>query len=134
VAGINVSGFAYAHEGSPAAGNKCSRTRSSDGWRSVDAAGPVGGDEVLVSAKGGRTIENGTVSFGSEPVFVCVARDGGYAFETEIEEFRFEAGFFEERDEKRTETTVYVKRNLAFEGDLGERGDVVDDSMREVGG
>jgi hypothetical protein len=88
----------------------------------------------LVGAKGSGAVKNGTVAFRSETVFVGVTGDGGYALEAEIEEFGFETGFFEKGNEKGSEAAVYVKRNLAFKGEFGEGGDVVDDSMGEVWG
>ena len=79
-------------------------------------------------------VEDGGVALGGEAVLVRVAADGGDALEAEVEGGGFEAGFFKEGDEEGAEAAVDVQGELLFEGDLGEGRDVVDDTVREVGG
>lgn len=63
-----------------------------------------------------------------------VAGDGSDAAETEVKERGREAGGGEKGDEEGAETTVNVEGNAARDGELGEPGDVVDDSVGKVGG
>lgn len=79
-------------------------------------------------------VEDGAVALGGEAVFVSVAGDGGDALEAEVERGGFEAGLFEEGDEEGAQAAVDVEWEAFLEGKLGERGDVVDDAVREVGG
>jgi hypothetical protein len=64
---------------------------------------------------------------------VRVAGDGGDALESEVEGLGLEAGLLEEGDEEGAETAVDVERDGLAEGEAGERGDVVDDAVGEVG-
>lgn len=97
-AGFDVAGFADAHHARPAAGDQGAGTRPRDAGRGVHAAGPVGGDEVLVCAQLLRAVEHGGVALGREAVFVRVARDRRDALEAEVEKLGLEAGFVEEGD------------------------------------
>ena len=64
---------------------------------------------------------------------MSVTADACNSFEAEIEELGVEAGFLQEGDEERSETAVNVKRDLALQSKSGERGNIIDDTMREVG-
>ena len=61
-----------------------------------------------------------------------IAADACHALEGEIERGAFEAGAREEGDQEGAEAAVDVQREAFAQGEIGERGDVVDDAMREV--
>lgn len=133
VARFDIPGLADAHETRPAAGDEGAGAGAGNRRRGVHAAGPVRGDEVLVGAQGSGAVENGGVALGSEAVLVGVAADASDALEAEVEELSVEAGALEERHEEGAQAAVDVQRDLALDGELGERGDVVDDAVWEVG-
>ena len=90
----------------------------------------------MVGAEAGGAVEDGGVAFRGEAVLVGVAADAGDAGEAEIERVGVEAGAGEEGDEEGAEAAVDVEGDfvVAFQGEGGEGGDVVDDAVGEVGG
>lgn len=130
---VDVPLLADAHHAGPAPRDEGAGAATRDAGGGVHAAGPVGGDEVLVGAQVLGAVEHGGVALGGEAVLVGVAGDGGDALEAEVEELRLEAGLFEEGHEERAQAAVDVQRQAALQGQLGERRDVVHDAVREVG-
>lgn len=130
----DVTGLTDTHQTSPAPRNQGAGAGSRHVRGGVDAARPVWRDEVLVCAQLRGAVEDGAVSLGREAVLVCVAGDGSDAAEAEVEERCGEAGSAEEWDEEGAEAAVDVEGDAAGDGELGERGDVVDDAVGEVGG
>lgn len=63
-----------------------------------------------------------------------ITRDGGDASQAEIERCGGEARLGEERDKEGAETTVHMEGEAAAMREQGEGGDVVDDTVGEVGG
>lgn len=61
-----------------------------------------------------------------------IARNTGNTFESEIEKFRLEAGFVEERNKERTKTAVHVEERLSLDSKAGECRDIVNDAVWEV--
>lgn len=108
MAGFDVAAFALRHQTGPAAGDERAWSRAGNAGRGVDAAGPVGRDEVLVGAQLRVAVHNRRVAFRREAILVRVAADTGHAFQAEVEHLRLEAGPFKERDEKGAEATVDV--------------------------
>lgn len=86
VRGCDVAGLTDTHQTSPAPGNKGAGAGSRHIGGSVDTAGPVWRDEVLVRTQFRRAVEDGTVSLRRKTVLVGVAGDGSDAAETEVEE------------------------------------------------
>ena len=115
VAGVCVAAFALGHEAGPAAGDEGAGTGASHAGGGVDAAGPVGRDEVLICAELGVSIENDGISFGCKAVFVGIAAYAGDAFETEIERLGLEACAGKKRDEEGAEAAVNVEGDSAFQ-------------------
>lgn len=131
-----IAALALRHETRPAARYEGARAGARDTGRGVDAAGPVGRDEVLVGAQLGVAVEDDGVAFRSEAVLVGVAAYAGDALEGEVEGDGGEASAGEEGDEEGAETAVDVKGELALlaEGETGEGGNVVDDAVGEIRG
>lgn len=129
-----VAAFALGHEGGPAAGDEGAGTGARDAGGGVHAAGPVGGDEILVGAEGGGAVEDGGVALGGEAVFMRVAAYAGDAFEGEVEGFGFEASAGEKGDEEGAEAAVDVEGELAFQRKARKRRNVVDDAVGKAGG
>lgn len=134
VCGSDVARLTDTHQTSPASCNQGAGAGSRHVRGGVDATRPVWRNEVLVRAEFRRAVEDGAVSLWRKAVLVCVAGDGGNAAEAEVEEWCGEASGAEEGDEEGTEAAVDVEGDAAREGELGERGDVVDDAVGEVGG
>ena len=137
VAGVDVALAADGEEGGPAARDEGAGARAGHGGGPVDAAGPIGGDEVLVGAEGGGAVEDDAVALGGKTVFVRVDGDGGDAGLAEVKAAGIEvrggeAGGGEEGEEEGAEAAVDVKWEFVGFGDSGEGGDVVDDACRVV--
>ena len=133
VAGIDVAAAADGEEGCPATRDERAGPGAGHSWGAVDAAGPVRGDEILVRAEFGGAVEDDTVAFGCEAIFVRVDRDGGYAGLAEVEASSlvvrgWKAGGGEEGEEEGAEAAVDVEGDLIFGGDAGDGGDVVDNA------
>lgn len=62
-----------------------------------------------------------------------IATNTRNTLESEIEELSLEPCLLEEGHEEGAETAVYMQRDLALDGEFGERGYVVDDAVGEVG-
>lgn len=131
---VKIALLADGDETRPAGGDEGTGTGARRAGGGVDAARPGRVDEVLVAAELLGAVEEGAVSLGGEAVFVRVAGDGGDALEAEVEGLGLEAGLFEEGDEEGAEAAVDVEGDGFTHGEAGERRDVVDDAVREVGG
>ena len=137
VAGVDVALAADGEERGPAARDEGAGPGAGHGGGPVDAAGPVGGDEVLVRAESGGAVEDDAVAFGSKAVFVGVDGYGGDAGLAEVEAAKFEvgggeAGGGEEWKEEGTEAAVDMEGEFVGDGDSGEGRDVVDDARGVV--
>lgn len=88
------------HEACPAGGNERAGAGTGDAGRSVNATGPVGGDEILVGAEADGSVEEGRCSFGGKAVFVGIAADAGHPFKSEVKRRRGETCANEERNQK----------------------------------
>lgn len=104
-----VAALALGHERGPAACYEGARARARDTGGGVHAAGPVGGDKILVGAEGSGAVDDGGVALGGEAVFVRVAAYAGDASEGEVEGFGFEACAGEEGDEEGAEAAIDVE-------------------------
>lgn len=107
---VDVPGLTDSHHAGPASGDEGTGAGTRDAGGSVHAAGPVGGDKVLVRAQLLGAVEDGGAALGREAVLVRVAGDRGDALEAEVEKFSLKTGLVEERDQERTQTAVYMQR------------------------
>lgn len=69
----------------------------------------------MVRPQSGSAIENGRAALGSEAVLVGVAAYAGDSFQSEVEEFGFEAGLVQEGNEEGAETAIYVQWDLLLQ-------------------
>lgn len=130
----DVARLTNTHETGPASRNQGAGARSRHVGGGIDATRPVWRDEVLVGTQFRGAVEDGAISLWRKPVLVSVAGDRCDTAEAEVEERGGEAGGSEEGDEEGAEAAVDVEWDAARDSELGERGDVVDDAVGEVGG
>ncbi|KAI3476294.1 hypothetical protein L1887_62131 [Cichorium endivia] len=130
---LHVSRLAELHHGRPGTCNERARTRSRERRGGIHSAGPVGLNVVLEPAQLCAAVQDGGKPLGPKAVLVRVARDRGDAIQTEVERLRVKAGLVEEGHEEGAEAAIYVQQNVVTLGEFGEVGDVVDDTVGEVG-
>ena len=65
---------------------------------------------------------------------VCIARDRGYTFNPEVEQFCREPSLLEERHYEATETTIDVEANVVVLGNRSESNNIVHSTIWEVDG
>lgn len=139
VAAVDVAGLADGHHAGPAACDQGAGTRAGHGRGGVDAAGPVGHDEVLVCTQRAVAVEHDGAALGGKAVLVGIDADAGDTRLAEVEAALVvvrgrEAGLFEEGDGEGAQTAVDVQGDLVGDGQPREGRDVVDQAMGEVGG
>ena len=138
VARFDVALFAEGEERGPAARDEGAGAGAGHGGRAIDAAGPVGRDEVAVLPQLDGAVEDDAVAFWCEAVFVRVDADARDARLAEVEaallgKRRGKARGGEEGEEEAAQAAVDVERDFVGDGYGGEGRNVVDYSGGVVG-
>lgn len=133
-AGRDVAVLSELHEGCPGTSDEGAGTGARKRGRGVHTASPGSGNEVSVLPQLLRPENNDGVAFRRKSIFMGITRNGSDAFETEIKRRGGEAGTVKEGDKERSEAAVDMERDIVAERETGKGGDIVNNSVGEVGG
>lgn len=98
----------------------------------------MGHDEVLVSSELLVAVEHGRITLRSKSILVSIAGDGCDTRLTEVEAalvliWARETGLLHEGNDEGAQAAVDVEGNLILDSELGERGNIINHAVREVG-
>ena len=114
----------------PCASHRTAGPAALEALRGVDAACPLFHDEIGVSPELGRAEHQHADPFGRLAVLVVVAGDRGHAGEPEIVRLLLTG----KREHEPAQASIHVQVGAVREGQLRQRGDIINDGMAVVGG